>query len=156
MEDLFTFIKNYSQSDVNRIMFSANGKEGKDLNYHFRDQICKSVFKEGVKAPDLLIKDLFRAEAIYCREILGSSQNLAALGALLLTQSLSKYIEDYLIGKHESFDTQCAVSLGYVGADVLKEVLNELKNSDVEFSEADFTKQEAVEFIQNYYDRTFK
>ena len=159
MEDINTFIKNYSESDQGNIAFSSNCKEGEeweDKNHTFREKICDKIFKKNSMAPDLLLKDMFRAEARYSREIWGSSSYVSALGAMLLKQTRSKYIEDYLIGKHESFDTECAVSLGDVGAEMLGVILRDIRNSDTVFTEADFTKQEAIEFIQEYYDKTFK
>jgi hypothetical protein len=156
METIEDFIKNYSESDQGKIEFSPNNKEAddwKDINYSFREQICDKIFKQGVNVSDLLLKDIFRAEAIYSREIWGASQYLGVLGAALLKQTRCKYIEDYLIGKHESFDTECAVSLGDVGYEVIEEILIEMKSDNTEFYEANFTKQEAIEFIQEYYEK---
>jgi len=53
----------------------------------------------------------------------------SALGALLLKQTKDNYIEDYLIGKYESFNTECALSLGDVSQEILEEILNKMKQN---------------------------
>lgn len=147
------FIKNYNESDKHNIEFKSNEKEGDewaDINANFRDEISDLIFKEKVKAPDLLIKDMFRAEAVFSREIWGSSKYVSALGALLLKQTKEKYIEDYFLGKEESFDTQCAVSLGDIGQEILKEIVTNLKQNSIQLTQGDFEVADIIEYIESY------
>lgn len=153
MDNIRKFINTYSGTEKERLSVNSNGKEGddwQDVNAPFREQVCIQIIEKGITASSLLLKDLFRAEAEYSREVWGASPYLSALGKQLLQQTQAQYIEDYLIGKHESFDTDCAVSLGDVEAELLTLILAEMSSSNIEFTEASFTRAEAIEYLQDY------
>jgi len=152
------FIKNYTSNDKIKIEYHSNGKSSDywcDSNLDFRNEICKLLVEYESLRPDELLRDIFRAEAEFCRESWGASPNVTILGKLLITETKEKYIEDYFLGKEESYDTQCAVSLGDAGEDILREIIQKIKVSNPQCIHGEFTMKKVVYFIEEYIDEYY-
>jgi hypothetical protein len=106
-EDVHAFIKNYTEGDEPRIRFAWNGQhaeEFEDANVEFREAVNEAVLADLDAAPILLIRDLYRAETEYSAEAWCISGDVGRLGERLLRDPEDRFVEDYLIGKDQSFD----------------------------------------------------
>jgi len=109
MDNIAHFIIHYDGSEIGRIGFSSNGKDGDDwcdANAEYRNRVTACVLLYAIEVPGLLIKDLFRAAEEFCREVWGSTPNVTRLGKMLLEKTGEIYIEDYFLGREKSFGTQ--------------------------------------------------
>ena len=150
------FIKNYSGTQKTEIAFRWNGEKDDDKwndeNLEFRREIIESILRGDVIAPDVLIRDLFEIEAVFCREAFGAGQTLADLGDLLLKQTGAKYIESYFAGKAQSFDTENTVIPYGVPKSKLESIveeLNELKVGGSRNEDLDYYISYLEEHIDN-------
>ena len=153
-----------------KISLLSNGKEGdewRDLNCEFRQQVANALLSEfhalnkdltqnqsfenlQLKGP--LIKDLFRAEAAYCRETWGATSLVSELGVLLLKTTHERFIEDYFLGKEESFDTQSAISLGDVPRELIQLIIQQIKISGLQCNQGEFDMSDVLQFLQEFLD----
>lgn len=124
------FINNYSEDQRSKISFIWNGQKDYDKwgdhNFDFRREVLDLILDKKIKAPDILIRDLFTIEAEFAREAFGAGYILADLGDLLLNQTGCKYIEEYFNGKEQSFDTENTVVPYGVSKDKLEYIVSEL------------------------------
>lgn len=153
MDNIEPFIIHYDGSEIGRIGFSSNGKGGDDwcdANAEFRNRVTASVLLDAIEVPGLLIKDLFRAEAEFCREVWGSTPNVTRLGKMLLEKTGETYIEDYFLGREESFDTQCAVSLGDVSLATIETIIRNIEASGIKCQQGEFEMSDVVGLLKEY------
>lgn len=153
IDNIDNFIKNYTPKDKENLDYSWNGKEGdswRDENSEFRDKVSARILSKEIPIPEILLRDIFLAEAMFCRETWGSTFNVSKLGTLLLETTHEKYIEDYFIGKHQSFDTQCAVSLGDVSLETQKTILKAIRETGIQCKSDEFQMSDVVEYMEKY------
>jgi hypothetical protein len=145
------FIESYSGDKKSKISFIWNGEKDYDKwgdnNFDFRRDVIDLILGNTVTAPDILVRDLFAIEAEFAREAQGAGDILADLGDLLLNQTGSKYVEDYFIGKGQSFDTENTV----IPYGVSKEQL-ELIVSDIQAELDSGSTVENLEYYIGYFE----
>ena len=145
------FIKNYSEIQKTAIEFRWNGEKDDDKwndeNLEFRREIVESILRGDVIAPDVLVRDLFEIEAVFCREAFGAGQTLADLGDLLLNQTGARYIESYFAGKAQSFDTENTVIPYGVTKSKLESIVEELNELKV-----DGSRNEDLDYYISYLE----
>lgn len=109
-DELEAFVSNYKSKDASRICFAWNGKHAdlfEDANGLFREGVKQYVLANIELAPLELVRDLFQAETSQSRESWGIGQGVAIFAERLLRKDPESFLEDYLIGKFQSFDASC-------------------------------------------------
>jgi len=116
MDDVAKFVTNYSGADEDRIRFDWNGKHAEefvDRNMDFRESVREAVLENVSSAPLVLVRDLFRAETQFSREAWGIVDGVWELAECLLRRGGTAYLDDYLEGKHQSFDASLGSAFEY-------------------------------------------
>lgn len=105
------FIKEYSNSDFDKIKFDWNGKHGDDLddpNMDFRMEVCEFLIKDFSIANDELILDLYQELSKSSKETWGVYISYHLFAQEILNRGRTKYLLNYLKGASQSFDTGLA------------------------------------------------
>lgn len=116
MDEISDFINNYKNADESRICFSWNGLHGEqfvDGNMEFRELILEAALRNLSSAPLVLIRDLFRAETRCAKEAWGVADGIGELAECLLRRGGTKYLYDFLEGKHQCFDANQGSAFEY-------------------------------------------
>lgn len=127
MTEIRHFIANYRMADEPRIRFAWNGEHGEgfgDSNYSFRKEVLEAVLAEPDAASVRLIRDLYRAETEFSREAWCIDRRVGQLAEALLRRGGEEYIEDYLIGKMQSFDAFLASASFEIDHDLAQSLLD--------------------------------
>jgi hypothetical protein len=106
------FITAYRRGDEASICFDWNGKfagEFEDSNTAFRVAVLEFVLNDIESAPIELIRDLYRAETLCARAAWCIVDGVDMLGEALLRRGGEPYLDDFLEGKFQCFDTEQAV-----------------------------------------------
>jgi|GEM_PF-1947981 len=109
-KDPRTFVAEYTSDDERFIRFEWNGKHGDDLedpNGFFRGEVLDIVVDDIKVAPMPLVRDLFRIETAASRETWAIDDRVSPLGEHMLRHGADQFIEDYIEGKHQTFDAWC-------------------------------------------------
>lgn len=111
--DVRSFIALYSAADERFIRFDWNGNHAEgfaDRNMAFRESVLEVVLADIHSVPIELVRDLFRAETQFSREAWSIDNRVSELGEHLLRHGGDRFIEDYIEGKHQSFDACCGAA----------------------------------------------
>jgi len=120
------FIKEYSESDFDKIKFDWNGKHGdelKDPNMDFRMEVCEYLIKDFSIAPDSLILHLYQELSKSSKETWGVYRSYHLFAQEILNRGKTKYLLNYLQGASQSFDTSLASGRIVLTNDEKKEIL---------------------------------
>ena len=124
------FIENYTQDQFHKICF-LRAEEGNDNcfdeNEEIRSNIISRILKNNIEVSIILIRDLFQEETIYSREIWAAHPYLDPLGRMLLELGGKDYVYDFIKGKFQSFDTECAIGKVKISNELCSELIRELK-----------------------------
>jgi hypothetical protein len=104
------FIAGYTPVDEKFIRFDWNGVHAEgfvDRNLTFRKSVLDAVLADLRAAPLELTRDLYRAETQFSREAWCIDNRVSQLGEHLLRHGNDRFIEDYIEGKHQSFEASC-------------------------------------------------
>jgi hypothetical protein len=111
--DVRGFIMGYTAEDERFLRFDWNGNHAEkfvDRNMAFRKSVLDAVLAEINSVPIELVRDLFRAETQFSREAWCIDNRISQLGEHLLRHGGDRFIEDYIEGKHQSFDASCGTA----------------------------------------------
>jgi hypothetical protein len=111
--DVSKFVAAYTSADETFIRFDWNGEHGdkfEDKNQVFRAAVLDRVDEDLQAAPIELVRDLFRAVTVFSREAWCIDRRVGRLGEHLLRHGADQFIEDYIEGKHQSFDASCGAA----------------------------------------------
>ncbi len=111
MSNVDQFISEYSATEESKICFAWNGKHGElfaDSNYEFRKGVLDEVMKNPEAIDLLIIRDIFRAETEFSKEAWSIDRRVSRLAEALLKRGGTLYLDDYLIGRSQSFDAYLA------------------------------------------------
>jgi hypothetical protein len=124
--DIPEYIQNYSGND-SAIRYQSNGKEDDDwadINWPFREKVMDAVLEQSYPASALLLCDLFRAETLMAVDAWSVSYEVELLATKLLETGKTEFVQDFLEGRDQSFDTHCACG----GLALSRELVQELFN----------------------------
>lgn len=133
--DVAAFIAGYKSTDEARIRFDWNGKHAEvfvDRNGKIRKAVREAVLADVSAAPLELIRDLFRAETQFSGEAWGIAEGVGVLAEALLRRGGPAYLDDYLEGKFQSFDSSLGSAFDYdlpLARAMLAEVRSRLASS---------------------------
>jgi hypothetical protein len=101
MDEVDTFIRNYSTKDRDRVVFASNGSLGPDLrdaNIEHRLAVCDKLRKTGASpASDELIRELYDAETAWAKAAwCVRHDTVSFLAAELLTRNGERNLRHYL------------------------------------------------------------
>ena len=101
MDEIDAFIRDYSTTDRDRIVFASNGKLGaelRDANNQHRSALCDRLRKTGASpASDELIRELYDAETAWAKAAWCVRHvTVSFLAAELLTRGGEKNLRHYL------------------------------------------------------------
>jgi hypothetical protein len=136
MDEAQEFIWTYtSSSGESRIRFDWNGKHAEgfiDRNMEFRNVIREAVLADVAVCPIELVRDLFRAQTQCSREAWGIVDGVGVLAESLLRRGGPTYLDDYLVGKFQSFDASLGSAFEYdlpLARAMLAEIRERLRSS---------------------------
>jgi hypothetical protein len=112
-DELQLFIANYAPTDERLICFDWNGQHGDrftDRNYEFRKEVLSEVLTDIRVASLELVRDLYRAETRFSKEAWCIDMRVSQLAEHLLRLGNDRFIEDYVEGKYQSFDSSMAAA----------------------------------------------
>ncbi|HEY1065607.1 MAG TPA: hypothetical protein VGE52_05850 [Pirellulales bacterium] len=106
------FIAGYQPDDEYHICFAWSeelGGELNDPNARFRRKVFKTVLRDLESAPLILLRDLYEAETEIARAAGGINDGVRDLGEALLRRGGVEFLDDFLVGKWQCFDTYMGV-----------------------------------------------
>ncbi len=131
--EIENFIKEYSNSDFDKIKFDWNGKHGDDLedpNMDFRMQVCELLKSDFSIASDILVLDLYQELSRSSKETWSVYNCYHLFAQEILNRGKTKYLLQYLKGASESFDTSLASGRIQLTDNEKKEILDYV-NSEI-------------------------
>ena len=146
------FIKEYSESDFDKIKFDWNGKHGdelKDPNMDFRMEVCEYLIKDFSIASDNLILDLYQELSKSSKETWGVYRSYHLFAQEILNRGRTKYLLNYLQGAGQSFDTSLASGRIELTNDEKKEILDFVDKQMTDSADAENRKY--FEFAQTRF-----
>ncbi len=154
MIDVRQFVSNYTPADEPNIRFAWNGKHGDlfaDDNYAFRKKVLDEVLKNLDSVDLALIRDLVRAETEFSKEAWAIDLRVSRLAQVLLTRGGVAYVEDYLIGRKQSFDAYLACATVTISCEQAKLLLDAIAERLEQ--ERDESKKEVLQFGKEIFER---
>jgi hypothetical protein len=134
--DIEAFIAGYTTaSSGEHIRFDWNGLHSEqflDRNSEFREHVREAVLGDLSNSPVELIRDLFRAETEYSRHAWCIVDGVWNLAEAMLRRGGFRFLDDYLVGKFQSFDASLGSVFPYdlsLARDLLAEVRERLRLS---------------------------
>lgn len=109
IQEIQTFIDNYTSTDFGKIKLVWNGKYGNDFeddNHDFRIQICELVITQIDKVKLELIRDLYCEEGKISPMTFGVYNKFHLLADEILKRGGEDYLLDYIRGASHSMDTK--------------------------------------------------
>lgn len=122
------FLRNYSPSERGRIVIDAAADAPfRDRNSIFRKDVMRHVISYPEAAPPSLLQDLFVTEASWAERAGIVSPSFTALAEILLSQTGTMYLTEFLTGSVASFNTFGACHQMNLGQATTSAILEEIR-----------------------------